>query len=135
MAKVSEHKSMHTSANKLQDSEPLADSHPAWITWDSYDSYLSADFYDPTSTSSYSKFKRWIQNDPLMVNIGMLATYAQVELVVLGLRLAFQAIWIVQLPEQYCNVPSYIVGSSYPFSEYEQLSHCAEDLVSGCAKM
>lgn len=69
-----------------------------------------------------------------MAGDGMLAPYAQVELVILGLRLAFRAIWIVQFPEQYRNVPAYIVESLYPFSKYKQLSHCAEDLVFGCAE-
>ena len=113
----------------------MANSHPAWITWDSCDSYLSEDFYDLTSTASYSEFKRWITNNPLIAGDGTLAPYAQVKLAILGLGLAFRAIWIVQFPEQNHNVPAYIVESSYLFSEYEQLSHCAEDLVSGCAEM
>ena len=112
----------------------MAKSCPTWITWDSCDGYFSEDFYNPSSTLSYSEFRHWIKNGPLTASDGTLAPYAQVKLVILGLGLAFRAIWIVQFPEQYHNVPAYIVESSYPFSKYEQLSHCAEDLVSGWAE-
>ena len=112
----------------------MAKSCPVWITWDSRDGYLLEDFYNLSSTSSYSEFRRWIKNDPLTASNSTLAPYAQVKLVILGLGLAFRAIWIVQFPEQYHNVPAYIVESSYLFSEYEQLSHYAEDLVSGGAE-
>ena len=79
-------------------------------------------------------YKCWITNNPLIASDGTLAPYTKVKLVILELGLAFKAIWIVQFPEQYHNVPAYIVESLYPFSKYKQLSHCTEDLASGCAE-
>src|ERR1700683_2267079 len=45
--------------------------------------------------------------------------------------LAFRALWVTQFPGIYSNVPPYILNSSYPFSEYEQLSHRIENIISG----
>lgn len=112
----------------------MEESRPAWVTWKSTDNYLSAAFYDPKSTSSYSAFTRWIHNDPITADGNNLASYDQVELVILGFGLAFRAIWIVQFPDQYPDVPAYIVNSCYPFSEYEQLSHNIDNLLSGYAE-
>ena len=64
-----------------------------------------------------------------------LASYDQIELVILGFGLAFRGIWIVQFEDQYQDVPSYISDSGYPFSEYEQLGHLINDLLSGCAEV
>ena len=91
-------------------------------------------FYNNDSTSSYSTFKCWILNDPIRADGNALASYQQVEHVILGLGLAFRGIWIVQFPDQYLDVPEYIVKSSYLFTEYDQLSHCIEDLLLGCAE-
>ena len=98
------------------------------------DNYLSKAFYDNTSTSSYVEFKCWIRNDPITVD-GRLASYDQVELVILGFGLAFRGIWIVQFQDQYHSVPTYIADSCYPFSKYKQLSHSIEGLLSRCAKV
>ena len=91
--------------------------------------------YNPSSTSSYSTFTRWIKNDPITADGNNLVSYKQVELVILGFGLAFRAIWIVQFPDQYRDVPAYIINSCYPFMEYDQLSHCINDLLSGCGEM
>ena len=91
-------------------------------------------FYDPVSTFSYSAFKCWIKNNPIAADGDSLASYDQVEIVILSFGLAFRVIWIVQFPQQYLDVPTYIINSCYPFSEYDQLSHCIQDLLSGCAE-
>jgi hypothetical protein len=76
----------------IQDSDLLEESHPEWVTWESSDNYLSTAFYDTKSTSSYSAFMRWIGNDPITADGNNLASYDQVELVILGFGLAFRAI-------------------------------------------
>ena len=135
VAKVSEHTVPKTLADGLQDGEASDESRPAWISWKSKDHYLLEEFYDPSAASSYSEFKRWIQNDPITVGDNKLASYDQIELVILGFGLAFRGIWIVQFEDQYRDVPSYISDSGYPFSEYEQLGHLIDDLLSGCAEV
>jgi hypothetical protein len=112
----------------------LEESRPAWVTWESDDNYLSADFYKPKSTSSLSKFTHWIRSDPITAVDEALASYPQVELVTLGLGLAFRALWVAQFPDRYSDVPTHIIDSIYPFSEYDQLSHSIDDLVSGYAE-
>jgi hypothetical protein len=69
--------------------------------------------------------------DPITADGDALASYKQVELVILGFGLAFRALWIAQFPEIYSDVPAYILNSPYPFSEYEQLSHKIENIISG----
>ena len=69
--------------------------------------------------------------DPIMADGDMLASYKQVELIISGLGLAFRALWVVQFPERFSDIPTYILKSSYPFSEYEQLSHDIDNLISG----
>ena len=69
--------------------------------------------------------------DPITADDNLLASYEQVEHVILATGLAFRALWIVQFPDKYSDVPSYIIDSPYPFSEYEQLSHSVHDLISG----
>ena len=64
----------------------------------------------------------------------MLASHGQVELVALGCGLAFRALWIAQFPDRYSDVPTHVIDSPYPFSEYEQLSHTIQDLISGYAE-
>jgi hypothetical protein len=71
--------------------------------------------------------------DPITAD-DMLASYDQVELVILAVGLALRALWIAQFPEQYTDVPAYIIDSPYPFSEFEQMIHNIEDLVTGYAK-
>ena len=104
------------------------------MTWESSDNYLSTAFYDMKSTSSLSAFKRWVSKDPITADGNNLASYKQVELVTLGFGLAFRALWIVQFPDHFSDVPAYIINSSYLFSEYEQLSHNIEDIISGYAE-
>jgi hypothetical protein len=111
----------------------LEESRPAWVTWASDDNYLSANFYNTKSTSSLSTFTRWISQDPITADHDMLASYPQVELVILGLGLAFRALWVAQFPDRYRDVPAHIIDSIYPFSEYEQLSHNIDNLLSGYA--
>ena len=119
----------------VQDGDLLEGSPPSWVSWDSNNNYLSEGFYNLSSTLSYSAFTQWIKNDPITADGNNLASYKQVELVILGFRLAFRAIWIVQFPDQYQDVPAYIINSCYPFTEYDQLSHCIDDLLSGCGEM
>ena len=78
---------------------------------------------------------RWIGTDPITVDNNFLMSYEQVELVALGFRLAFRALWVAQFPKKYANVPTHIINSPYQFSEYAQLSHGIEDLLSGYADM
>ena len=104
------------------------------MTWESDNHYLSADFYKTKSTSSLSKFTRWILNDPITADDDALASYPQVELVALGLGLAFRALWVAQFPDRYSDVPAHVINSIYPFSEYDQLSHGIDNIVSGYAE-
>ena len=62
---------------------------------------------------------------------GALASYQQIELVVLGFGLAFRGLWIAQFPDNYTEVPPYITASPYPFTEYQQLSYKIDNLLSG----
>ena len=104
---------------------------PAWVMWSLDGNYLSANFDNTKSTSSLSAFTRWISRDPITGDHDMLASYPQVELVILGLGLAFRALWVAQFPDRYRGVPAHIIDSIYPFSEYEQLSHNIDNLLSG----
>ena len=65
----------------------------------------------------------------------MLASYKQVELVILGFRLAFRALWVAQFPEIYSDIPTHVINSSYPFLECQQLSHHIANLIVGYADM
>jgi len=88
-------------------------------------------FYKTKSSSSLSALTQWISNDPITANDNALASYKQVKLVILAVGLAFWALWIAQFPEKYSDVPSYIVNSPYPFSEYDQLSNNIHNLIAG----
>jgi hypothetical protein len=112
----------------------LEGSPPAWVSWTSAHPYLSEGFFNPQSSSSLPAFRRWIDTDPITADTGFLASYKQVELVALGCGLAFRALWIAQFPDRYSDVPAHIINSPYPFSEYEQLSHCIDDLLCGYAE-
>jgi hypothetical protein len=108
---------------------------PAWATWKSDDHYLSEAFYTKESSASLSAVYKWIATDPITVDGSSdLAAYAQVELVGLAIGLAFRALWIAQFPEAFSDVPTHVIESPYPFSEYEQLSHNVGDLISGYAE-
>jgi hypothetical protein len=72
--------------------------------------------------------------DPITCDGGDLASYEQVELVILAIGLAFRALWIAQFPENYSDIPTHIIDSPYPFSEYEQLSFTVQDLIAGYAE-
>jgi len=108
---------------------------PTWVSWKSADPYISRAFFNPKSLLSLSAFVRWIGTDPITVDNNFLMSYEQVELVALGFRLAFRALWVAQFPKKYANVPTHIINSPYQFSEYAQLSHGIEDLLSGYADM
>ena len=105
-----------------------------WVSWQSTDPYLSEDFFNPQSSLLLSAFTHWIDTEPITADTGFLASYEQVELVVLGCGLAFRALWIVQSPDRYFDVPARIINSPYPFSVYEQLGHSIDDLLSGYAE-
>ena len=134
VVKVSEHTVLQTLADGHQDGKALDESCPAWISWKSKDHYLLEEFYNPSSALSYSEFERWIWNDLITVGDNNLASYDQIELVILGFGLAFRGIWIIQFEDQYQDVPSYISDSGYPFSKYEQLGHLIDNLLSRCAE-
>jgi hypothetical protein len=104
---------------------------PAWVSWKSTDRYISKAFFNPKSSSSLSVFTNWISMDPITADNNNLASYEQVELVALGFGLAFRALWIAQFLEKYSDVPTHIINSPYPFSEYAQLSHGIQDLLAG----
>jgi hypothetical protein len=106
---------------------------PAWASWKSDAHYLPNVFYTKKSPSSLSAFTQWISNDLIMADDDALASYKQVELVILAVGLAFHGLWIAQFPEKYSDVPAYIFNSPYPFSEYEQLGHYIYDLIAGYA--
>jgi hypothetical protein len=77
---------------------------------------------------------RWIQTTPIAVHVDTdqrLASHEQVELVCLGIGLAFRGIWIAQFPGNYRDVPDYIINSPYEFAEYERLSNMIDTLISG----
>jgi hypothetical protein len=73
--------------------------------------------------------------DPITADGNQLASYDQVKLVILAVRLAFCALWITQFSEKYSDVSTYIVDNHYPFSKYEQLSHSVQNLITGYAEM
>ena len=105
-----------------------------WVSWKSAHPYQSKGIFNLQSSSSLQAFRHWIDTDPITANTSFLASYKQVELVALGCGLAFRALRIAQFLDRYSNVPAHIINSPYPFSEYEQLSHCIDDLLSGYAK-
>jgi hypothetical protein len=107
---------------------------PSWASWTSDAPYLPNTFYKTKSSSSLSALTQWISNDPITADDNALASYKQVELVILAVGLAFRALWIAQFPEKYSDVPSYIVNSPYPFSEYDQLSNNIHNLIAGYAE-
>lgn len=74
---------------------------------------------------------KWLSMDPITADDNVLASYQQVELVILAVSLAFHGLWISQFLEGYSDVPTYIINSPYPFSQYEQLSHAIYDLIAG----
>ena len=118
----------------VQNPDLLEESPPAWVTWKSNDNYLCTAFYDTKSTSplsALSEFVHWVDNDPITADGDTLASYDQVELITLVFGLAFRALWVAQFPKIYSDVPPYVLNSSYPFSEYEQLSHRIETIISG----
>jgi hypothetical protein len=106
---------------------------PAWASWESADNYLPDAFYDPKSSSSLSALIKWAAADPITAEDNMLASYKQVELVILSFGLAFRALWIAEVPLRYSDVPTHVLNSPYPFSQYEQLSHSIADLIAGYA--
>jgi len=107
---------------------------PAWVTWKSNDNYLPSAFYSKKSSESLSAFMHWISMDRITGDGDMLASYEQVELVILGFGLAFRGIWVAQFLDWFSGVPTYILKGSYPFSEYEQLSHQVDNLISDILK-
>jgi hypothetical protein len=94
---------------------------------------LSDTFYDSTSPSSLPAFRQWASTDPLTADGSILASYEQVELVVLSFGLALRGLWVAQFPDQYSQVPGYVLSSPYPFSEYEEISLKIKELISGYA--
>jgi len=111
----------------------LAGNSPTWASWKSDAPFLPNAFYKTKSPSSLSALFKWIATDPITADDNALASYKQVELVILAVGLAFRGLWISQFPESYSDVPTYIINSPYPFSQYEQLSHAIHDLIAGYA--
>jgi len=48
--------------------------------------------------------------DQITADDNILALYKQVELVILGFRLAFRALLVAQFPEIYSNIPTHVGG-------------------------
>jgi hypothetical protein len=122
----------------VQNGDLLEKSPLAWVTWESNNNYLPAAFYNTKLTSSLSmlsEFTCWVGNDPITADGDTLASYNQVELIALAFGLAFKALWVAQFPGIYSNIPPYILNSSSPFSEYEQLSHRIKNIISGYIEM
>jgi hypothetical protein len=122
----------------VQNGDLLEESSPAWVTWESNDNYLPAAFYDTklrSSLSALSEFVCWVGNDPITADGDTLASYDQVELVALAFGLTFRALWVVQFPGIYSDIPPYILNSFYPFSEYEQLGHKIGNIISRYIEM
>jgi len=115
----------------IQDRDLLEGNPPAWASWKSDAHYLPDVFYKRRSPSSLSVLVRWVVMDPITTFGDALASYQQVELVILAVGLALRGLWIAQFPEIYTDVPMYIIDSPYPFSEYEQTSHMIHDLITG----
>ena len=118
----------------VQNGDLLEKSPLAWVTWESNNNYLPAAFYDTKLTSSLSvlsEFTHWVGNGLITAGGDTLASYNQVELIALAFGLSFGALWVAQFPGIYFNIPPYILNSSYLFSEYEQLSHRIENIISG----
>jgi hypothetical protein len=111
----------------------LAGNSPTWASWKSDAPFLPNAFYKTKSPSLLSALFKWIAADPITADDNALASYKQVELVILAVGLAFRGLWISQFPESYSDVPTYIINSPYPFSQYEQLSHAIHDLIAGYA--
>jgi hypothetical protein len=95
---------------------------------------LSDAFYAKESSASLAVLHRWVTSDPITDDEDGLAPYAQVEQVILAIGLAFRGLWIAQFPDRYSEVPTHVIDSPYPFSEYDQLSHIVEDLIAGYAE-
>jgi hypothetical protein len=109
----------------------LEGSPPTWASWASGDSYLSDTFYDPDSSSSLSAFRKWTATDPITADGNMLASYEQVELVILAFGLALRALWAAQFPDEYSQVPTHVLNSPYQFIEYENIGADIKKLISG----
>jgi hypothetical protein len=108
---------------------------PEWATWQSNDIYLPEAFYSTTSSSSLSALKQWVTQDPITSADNRLASYQQVELVVLSIGLALRALWTAQFPEKYVDAPAHVIDSPYSFSEYEELGNTVEGLIVGYREM
>jgi len=121
------------SLTNTQNGDLLEGDPPAWASWESDAHYLPDIFYKKKSSASLSVLIRWTASDPITADDDALASYQQVELVILAIGLALRGLWITQFPENYADVPAYIINSPYPFSEYEQLSHTIQDLITGYA--
>ena len=117
----------------FQHVEVVAQSPVEWVTWKSDANYLPQSFYDITSPSSLWAFIRWIETNPITVDVDSnprLASHEQVELVGLGIGLALRGIWVAQFPGNYSDVPDYVGNSPYEFTEYERLSRMIETLIA-----
>ena len=108
---------------------------PVWASWKSDAPFLPNAFYKSKSLSSLLALMKWLSMDPITADDNVLASYKLVELVILAISLAFRGLWISQFLEGYSDVPTYIINSPYPFSEYEQLSHAIHDLIIGYVDM
>lgn len=122
------------SLTTIQNGDLLEGDPPAWASWESDAHYLPNIFYKKKSSASLSVLIRWTASDPITADGDTLASYQQVELVILAIGLVLRGLWITQFPENYADVPAYIINSPYPFSEYEQLSHKIDDLITGYAE-
>ncbi|KAI0245728.1 hypothetical protein BJV78DRAFT_1287259 [Lactifluus subvellereus] len=106
---------------------------PPWASWASMDRYLSNAYYNTMSSSSLSTFCDWTSTDPITADGNLLASYEQVELVILSFGLTFRGLWVAQFPDQYPQVPDHVLNSPYSFLKYDKPSCNIENLISGYA--
>lgn len=99
------------------------------------DNYLPNAFYNLTSNASLSNLLHWARTNLITTEDNYLALYQQVKWVALRLGLALHGLWISQFPDNYHEVPVYVLDSPYPFVEYEQLGHVIQDMIEGYTDM
>lgn len=78
---------------------------------------------------------RWLAKDPITTNRDTLASYQQLENVILTVGLAFRALRIPQFPEQFQDIPDYVLKSPYSPLQDDQFGLCVKELLTGYERM
>jgi hypothetical protein len=103
---------------------------PDWASWEFSDSYLPPAFHRVKGTGSLSDLLSWLGHEPSVGEDNNLASYRTVERVVLSIGLAMRDLSAKQFKED-SELPRHVVKSPFEFRHHENLSHVAENLVSG----